>query len=196
MRFSYPNHSQGKRNEAWGKRWLSAWALLAVLVLAVPEARSDSDQAEEYQVKSAYIYNFAKFVVWPSKPEAKAAATLTMGVIGRSPISKSLASFVGKGLRGRRIVVTSIKRLEELDSCDLLFVSVSEKGRLHEILAAVGTRPILTVSDIKRFVAAGGMIGFVPVGEKVRFEINQRAALSSNLHLNAQLLKLATEVLE
>ena len=159
-----------------------------------PAARAEVSQVGEYQVKAAYLYNFAKFVEWP--PDAAGGSTLNICILGKSPFGDTLSAISGKTVRGRRVVITHIRRIEDLPACDILFVSLSERGRLGQILSAVATRPILTISDIRRFVAAGGMIGFVSVNERVRFEINQRVAQRSSLRVSAQLLKLATTVAE
>lgn len=175
---------------------LALSVLLAAAIQSSGVARGDADQAVEYQVKAAFIYHFIKYVDWPADLAGNPPPTLTLCVLGRSDFGRAIASISGKTVRGRRVVVSYVRRLEDLPSCDLLFVSVSERGRLPQILAATRSHPVLTVSDIKHFAAAGGIIGFVPVGERVRFEINQRAALHANLRVSAQLLKLATAVLE
>ena len=179
-----------------GKVHLLTALLLTSVMISTPAAWGDVDQAGEYQVKAAYLYHFAKFIEWPSDAAGSASQTLTVCVVGNSPFGRSFASISGKTVRGRRVAITYIRRIEELEACDILFVSVSEKAKLGQILAAVASRPILTISDIKRFVSAGGMIGFVSLNDKVRFEINQRAAQRSGLRISAQLLKLATMVVE
>jgi hypothetical protein len=147
----------------------------------------------EYQVKAAYLYHFAKFVEWPSDA---ASASLNICVIGKSPFGSALSSISGKKVRNRSVVISYLNRIDELKECDILFVCASEKARLSQILAAMASRPTLTVSDLKHFASAGGMIGFVSVSDKLRFEINQRAAQRAGLRVSAQLLKLATMVVE
>ena len=191
----------GKLRAKAAKGVRSAGCLLILLLFSVVMASGaaawdEPEQPSEYQVKAAFIYHFAKFVEWPSESSRRSPSTLTVCVLGRSPFGTALSSIGGLTVRGRRVTVTYIKRIQELESCDILFVSVSERGKLAQILSAVGTRPILTISDLKMFAAAGGMIGFIPVGDQIRFEINQRAALRSNLRISAQLLKLATSVSE
>ncbi len=171
--------------------------LIASLLLFSPIcARTETEEAGEYQVKAAYLYHFAKFVEWPSEAAGGSAPTLTLCVLGKSPFGKALTTIAGKTVRGRPVVISYIKQVEESASCDMLFVSQSEKAKLAQILSFVGSRPILTVSDIKRFVSAGGMIGFVPEKDRIRFEINRGAALRSGLRGSAQLLKLAVTVVE
>ena len=183
-----------------GQKNLSKLVLMltASLLLLVGStlARSETGEVGEYQVKAAYIYRFARFVEWPSDAPGRIAPTLTVCALGKSPFGDALNSIAGKTVGGRRVAVIYISRIEELEACDILFISVSERAKLGHILASVASRPILTISDIKRFVTAGGMIGFVSVNDRVRFEINQRAAQRSGMRISAQLLKLATTVTE
>jgi hypothetical protein len=55
--------------------------------------------------------------------------------------------------------------------------------------------PTLTICSIQRFVKAGGIIGFVVLGERLRFEINEGAAEKSKLKISARLLELAYRVI-
>ncbi len=53
---------------------------------------------------------------------------------------------------------------------------------------------VLTVSDIPQFSQRGGMIQFVVVGNKVRFEVNLTSAQDAGLTLSSDLLKVAVAV--
>ena len=50
---------------------------------------------------------------------------------------------------------------------------------------------VLTVSDIENFAQSGGIIGFINIEDKVRFEINVNAAERADLEISAKLLNLA-----
>jgi hypothetical protein len=52
----------------------------------------------------------------------------------------------------------------------------------------------LTVSDIPQFSQRGGMIQFVLVGNKLRFEVNLANAQAAGLTLSSDLLKVAVTV--
>ena len=158
--------------------------------------RAETGQASEYQVKAAYLYHFAKFVEWPADTAGKPPATLTIAVLGKSSIGAALEGISGSTVKNRRVVIVSITRVEELKGCDILFVCASERTKLDRIFASVASRPILTVSDIRGFAASGGMIGFVSAHDRIRFEINQWASQRSGLIISAQLLKLATSVID
>jgi hypothetical protein len=73
----------------------------------------------------------------------------------------------------------------------LLYISDSERQRLQLILKEVSQFPVLTVSDMHGFAEAGGMIGLIPVQNRLSFEVNIAAIRKSRLSVSSQLLKLA-----
>ena len=169
-------------------------AVISALLLCLPSpGRTETEQAGEYQVKSAYLYNFAKYIDWPAEGSVN-SGTFTICILGKSPFGNALGAIAGKSVRGKHVAVTYINRIEDLKECQILYIAASEKGNLSQILATVASRPILTVSDTRRFATSGGAIGFVIVNDKIRFEINQRIAHRAGLRISAQLLKLATTV--
>ena len=76
----------------------------------------------------------------------------------------------------------------------MLFISSSEDGEWKEILAALKTSSVLTVSDMREFARRGGIVQFILDGNKVRFQVNLAAAEPSGLKLSSELLKLAVAV--
>ena len=76
----------------------------------------------------------------------------------------------------------------------MLFISSSEESQLKEILAALATTSVLTVSDMPQFVKRSGMIQFLVDSNRVRFEVNLTAAQRAGLTLSSELLKLAIAV--
>jgi hypothetical protein len=75
-----------------------------------------------------------------------------------------------------------------------LYISVSEGARLKEILVNLAKTSILTVSDLPQFLQRGGIIQFVTIGNKVRFEVNLSSAQNAGLTLSSDLLKVAVAV--
>ncbi len=51
--------------------------------------------------------------------------------------------------------------------------------------------PILTIGDSPNFARRGGIINFILVDDKVRFEINVEAAKQANINISSRLLSLA-----
>jgi hypothetical protein len=149
----------------------------------------------EYQVKAAFLYNFLKFVEWPADGRSS-SGTVCLGVLGLDPFDDALEAFNGKYAKGRKVVVTHFRSMEEVKDCDLLFVCASEKRRLHQILKLARNSGMLTVADQEGFCEAGGMINLVFIKNRVGFEINLAAASREKLRVSSQLLKVARIVLE
>jgi hypothetical protein len=85
-------------------------------------------------------------------------------------------------------------KLQDAADCPVLFISSSEDSRLKEILVGLDKSGVLTVSDIPSFAQRGGIIQFVVVANKVRFEVNLSNAQDAGLTLSSDLLKVAVAV--
>src|SRR5258708_409334 len=160
--------------------WRGALALLAVgsLLLAVPGARA----ATEYEVKAAFLYNFAKFVEWPTPAFSAADSPVVLGVIGEDPFGGTLPAVVEhEQVKGRRIEVRPYHIGDDLAGCHALFISKSESGHLKESLKAAQAHNILTAGASSNFLAQGGIINFAMVDKRARFDINVMAAEPSAL---------------
>lgn len=189
----HSNHFHALRRELrLPLRILIASLLFCVSTLSWAEI----DQISEPQIKATYLFNFAKYIDWPSETTSRANSNLTICVLGRSPFGEALNTFAGKVINGRHVVIITTNRLEDIKQCDILYVCPSEKTRLGQILSSVSSRPIVTVSSIKHFISAGGMINFVIINDKVRFEISNANAQRSRLIISAQLLKLASRIID
>ena len=172
---------------------------LAVSALAgaanAPAVQADADSTKasasrEYRIKAAFLYNFAKFTVWPAAAFADAKAPLRLCVLGEDPFHGALAVLEGRTARNRPIVAGRLSSRDPLGQCHLLFVSASEHGRLGTILESLRGMPVLVVGDTPHFARSGGTIRLEIVGNKVRFEINVRAAQHAKLKIDSRLLRL------
>jgi hypothetical protein len=170
-----------------------ARALLLAALLAAASVRA---AAPEYQVKAAFLYNFARFVEWP--PAALEGGTaFHLCVLGEDPFGPVLADTVrGKMVHDRPVELDRPESLDEAATCHLLFVSASHAPQMPRLLAALAGRSVLTVGDTPGFAADGGMIGMDVESSKVRFDVNAQAAQRANLRISSQLLKLATRVIQ
>jgi hypothetical protein len=170
--------------------------LTILLSLALTASPAQSPSPTESQVKAAYLYNFGKFVRW-QPDRVSAADPLEICVLGKDPFDGVLdATIAGESIDGRKITARRIAQLPEAATCSILFVSTSEEKRLGPILSAAKRLDALTVSDLPHFVEQGGMIGFVTQDDRIRFEVNRRAAEQAHLSLSSELLKVAIKVIE
>jgi hypothetical protein len=113
-------------------------------------------------------------------------------VIGKDPFAGALVRAIeGKQVNGRPMVVRQINGPGAAVSCHVLFVSSSESSRLLEIVKAVHSWSVLTVGESDGFSERGGMITFLMEGQRVRFQINLKAATEAGLKISSKLLHLA-----
>ncbi|UCE98935.1 MAG: YfiR family protein [Planctomycetota bacterium] len=188
--------------------------LTVVMVSRAAESQTDSAEGQEYQIKAAFLCNFARFVDWPKKKVEDVTEPMIFGIIGKDPFGDAFASLKDKQVRGSSIVIKRFGgfdefkesvgksktelglKIEALRRCDLLFICTSEKKRVGEIISLVENYDVLTVGDMKGFLEAGGIINFLAEAEKVRFEINIVAAERAKLKIRSKLLRLARRVIE
>jgi hypothetical protein len=165
--------------------------LFLFLCLGFASPPAWGDEIQEEQVKVAFLYNFAKFVEWPSDSFKNETAPIVIGILGADPFGSLLDSLKEKTVRGRKLTLRRMARPENPEDCHIWFISSSEKGNLRNILAQAKNHNILTVSDMDRFTQQGGMIGLVNQEGRINFEINIDVVQRSKLRFSAQLLKLA-----
>jgi uncharacterized protein DUF4154 len=172
-------------------------ALAALVIASITAAGGQSDgpapAPTEYEVKAAFLYNFARFVEWP--PEAQRAEPFVIAVLGRDPFGTALDEAVsGKTVAGRPIQVRRASRVEDVGDAQMVFVAATEGPNVPAILKALERPGVLTVGDAEGFVERGGTINFTLQSRRVRFEINPVRAEQAGLKVSSQLLKLATLV--
>jgi YfiR/HmsC-like len=169
-------------------RRLLSVAMVGVAMGCVGKAAAGPDRGrfDEYQVKAAFIYNFAKFIAWPDAP-----GPLVIGVVGEDPFGEVLDNAVrGKTAAGRPIKVRRLGDNDEPNTCNIVFISTSEKRRVAELLRRAGDG-VLTVGELPQFSEDGGIVRFFLDNNRVRFQINARAADRAGLKIHSQLLSLA-----
>ncbi len=101
-----------------------------IALASSPAAYSQTPLPSEYTVKAAFLFNFAKFVEWPPETFPDPASPFAIGVIGENPFDANLQHAVeNKNINGHPLVVKQIKQLSELNNCQILFISISERKR-------------------------------------------------------------------
>jgi hypothetical protein len=153
-------------------------------------ARAQS--ASEYQVKAAFLFNFAKFVEWPADAFPSGDAPLQICVFGRDPFRGDFEQVIeDKAVNGHRLEIIHPSGVPQARACQILFVVSAEKPQIREILQGLRGASVLTVGDAAGFAKAGGIINFVLDENRVRFEINPKAAERAHLKISARLLTVA-----
>ena len=148
--------------------------------------------AQEYEVKAAYVFNFASFVTWPPSAFASPTAPILIGVLDNSPMTDPLVRAIqGELIAGRPIEVRRGASVDDIKACHILFVGARETKHL----ALLQNAPVLTIGEAADFVPSGGMIQLVVTSDnKIAFDVNLDAMNRVGLRPNARLLKVARQV--
>ena len=170
-------------------------ALLAVTTLRLDAAEATGKIVREYDLKAAFLFNFTHFVDWPSEAFADDNAPIVIGILGDDPFGPVLDRIIeGETIKNRKLVVKRSRRIQDLRTCHVLFISKSEKGRIGQILTTLDGASVFTVGEVEGFARRGGITNLFLQGNKVRFEINIEVAKRKGLKISAQLLALGTVV--
>ena len=165
---------------------------LMVLLAAALQVRAEVPGFDEYQVKAAFLYNFAKFVEWPAAAFKRSEDPFSICVLGQNPFGTALEDVVrNKTVASRAFVVREVSNARQATTCQIVFVAASEYKRFRLLLDGIRERSILTVGEADNFTANGGIINFKLQDARVRIEINGRAADRAGLHISSKLLSLA-----
>ena len=166
---------------------------LAMAALAVTAFHANAQEAvtDEYQVKAAFLYNFAKFVEWPSGALGRSPA-IAICVLGQNPFGRVLEDTVsGKTVDGKTFVVRRVSDGKSAALCQILFVSSSERSRLESMLGELRAGHVLTVGETDSFIDEGGIINLKLDSGKVQIQININAAEQAGVRISSKLLSLA-----
>jgi hypothetical protein len=168
-------------------------ALMAVLVFGTSPGGMAQDSAPtEYQIKAAFVYNFAKFVEWPPGAFASPSSPIVIGVLGQNVFGDNLEKTIaGKAINNRPLQFKMFDSVTAATNCQILFISSSEKDHFDKIIAGLQNTSVLTVSEDAHFIAAGGMINFVIESNKIHFQIDNDVAKKAGLKISSKLLSLA-----
>ena len=165
---------------------IAAWCIAPACAIA-------QEPRPEAAVKSAFVYNFGKFVDWPA--ERGGDGPFAVCVLGQpDAFQEAVMALAGRTVQRRPVVSRRLQRADEAFGCQILVIGQSQSRRVESVLHALQGQAVLTVSDIEGFAASGGMLGLVTVAARVTFEVNLGAAQRAGLRLSPQLIALGHRV--
>jgi hypothetical protein len=146
----------------------------------------------EYQLKAAFLYNFALFTEWP----AETGPSLNLCIYGTDPFGDEIDALQGKPVGVRVLVVHRTPAGGSLDDCQIVFIAPSNISGLSDVLERLHGSAALTVADSPGAAKHGVALNMSVALDKVAFEANLSAARGARLNLSSKLLRLATQVIQ
>lgn len=149
-----------------------------------------AQELPEYQIKAAFLYNFIAFTEWP----ALLGNSIQLCVYGTNPFGEHLNKLQGKGVAQRSLTVRHTGSANELQNCQIVFVTREVISNLSRVIDQLGEKPALLVAEFPGATRQGAMLNFVVEEGRVQFEVNVRTAEAKGLSFSSKMLRLAKEV--
>lgn len=191
MRWLTGLRSQAARNCAMR---VAAWAM-AVALIACPTAYAQG-QAGEYDVKAAFLFNFAVFTTRAAAQPLPASTPYAICVYGKDVFGPALKSIAGRQIDGRMVAVRQAHTLDELRPCQLVFLGDIDRSTAAKVTSAIAGMGIITVAEVKDFPLSGVVFNLIVADERVAFQVNTVAARTQQLEVSSKLLRLARGVFQ
>lgn len=159
---------------------------------------ADDAPTAEYQIKAAFLCKFGNYVEWPGTEASTGRIRdrpFEIGVVATEAFFQMVKSAAaGQTVDGRPIAVRRLQRDDTLKDLDLMFVARSSEGLGIELLLASKGLPILTVTETLAATDVRGMVNFLVIDDKVKFDIQVPPAAAAHLRISSRLLSLAHNV--
>jgi hypothetical protein len=177
---------------------IARFLIVSLLAGACPPAIAQIvEDAPEFELKAAFIYNFGKFIEWPAAAFPETSSPFPVCVMGKDPFGESLLALQKRTYNGRPIVINYPKTVAEARDCRILYVDDPGRTPLgRDVGKALGTAPVLTVSSSNDAIEAGIGIRFVQQSGKVRWEMNLDATRRAQLKVSAKLIEISVAVVD
>jgi len=149
-----------------------------------------ADPIPEYQLKSAFIYNFATFIDWPDKM----GKALTLCVAAPRAAMKYFSSLEGKPVGNMTVIVRHLDEGASAEGCHILFVAETESDGFDDWLSEVRHAQVITLAESEKWLQKGVMVDLLLQENRIVFDVNVAAAREAGVVINSKLLRLARKV--
>lgn len=167
------------------------------LLLSFESTPAQGSSGQEPALKAVFLYNFSKYIQWDQE---HSTGPFVIGVLGQSQILGPLEGIAQKKkVAGRSIEIKKYSKLEDIQTCHILFVSTSDRKEIEKTLDEmrnIKQSNILIVTDSEGGAKKGAALNFIVAGGKVRFELNDLALKRAGLEASSQLKKMAVMIKE
>ncbi len=155
-----------------------------------------AQQNREYPIKATWLHKFTKYIDWPEPfPDEE---NFTIGIFDNDeemiPHLEDLIEF--KRAKNRMIIVKqfsakSIPNANELEYCDMFFISKKNKDIEEKVMAICDKTNTLLVGETKNFAQRGGSIGFFIKNNRINVALNRNIVENATYKVSPQLLRVS-----
>lgn len=173
------------------KRSIIFSIFLAIILLPSFMRAAIAETIPEYDMKAAYLYNFAALITWPEHTGKK----IRLCILGKDSFKGSLEKLAASTMGSVSINLTYLPNLKAAENCQMLFIDASESANAEDIFQYLDGSPVLTVTDNLEIFKSGAMIGLFVENKRLTFDINYEQTQNAQLNVSSKLLRVARRVL-
>lgn len=167
---------------------IASAALVAVAALSGGRA---SAAADEYALKAAFLYNFTRFVEWPTTAYGDADDPFRICVFGTDPFGARLDALTRRRVGERAIEITRSTAAADLPRCQIAYLGPGTTEAIESAALGNAAPNTLTVASDADFARDGGMVALVTAEGRVKLHVNLASIRRSPLRVSAKLLEVS-----
>lgn len=161
--------------------------IFIIMILTLSMAKIGFAQEENFIALS--IYNFTRYVDWPS---SEASSDFIIDVIGHKSVYDKLKELVaGRRVGNRNIVVRYLESSNNITQSQILFLGFWQSKDIQKIVDKVGSNHTLIITEKDGLIDGGSGINFVIRNSAIKFEVKKANIQKYGLNIGDALLALA-----
>ena len=167
------------------KRFGVAFVMLMIL--------SSWSYAQEYKYHPIFIYNFSKYIEWPSP---SSDSDFVICIVGDEQAYQQMVNISQKKkmIKNQNLVVKKCNTLNEIGKSNIVFITKKTKVSSEEIKDRLTQRGTLVITEHEGMAEQGAHINFIATAEsKIGFELNTTSTQNAGLKVANTLATLAAK---
>ncbi len=145
------------------------------------------------KIKAVYIYNFAKYIEWPSDSKS---GMFTIGILGDNDAIYNELNKMSKvkKVSNQSFSIKRFASINDVNSPNILYIQNASSTKLNQAVSKLKGKSTLIVTEKPGLARQGSAINFILEGSKQKFELNKSITESHNLKVASTLENLAVLV--
>lgn len=175
---------------------LIVFILLSLLGMYAQFANAQESTPLERQVKSAYIFKFGNYIVWPDNLFPDATSPIVIGIVDDDLLANEMEKLANGHMTGNRPAIIKKLNAKNMNADVHILYAANDGGKLlTNYKNAHPQSPTLYITDATDGFSTGSVINFVHDNNRLRFDVSLPAAEQNRIKLDASLLTVARQVI-
>lgn len=176
------------------QRLARAGLVLLIAGLGVAVDAQTQEELSEYDLKTAFLYQFTLYVQWPEDRLGAAGEPIVFGVVGADEMAGNLQQLTTNNVQGHPIEVRELAPGADVSDLHVLFVTQEQEANAATMLRDAAANSVLAVTENSDGLPPNSVINFALVDGKVRFDVSLTNAQTADLEISSRLLQIARSV--